>query len=157
MDIKGDSNLDVDDFRWGLMDFGVQVTKEEATQVLEHFDIDKNGLVNFSEFLRTLRGNLSPARVDIVKQAYEKLDVNKDGMVKLDDIAKTFDASTVKEVQEGKRSEQDIYMEYMSLWDTQVKDGIITFDEFLAYYEDYSASVEEDDVFVAAMKEAWKL
>ena len=139
------------------MDFGVQVTKEEATQVLEHFDIDKNGLVNFSEFLRTLRGNLSPARVDIVKQAYEKLDVNKDGMVKLDDIAKTFDASTVKEVQEGKRSEQDIYMEYMSLWDTQVKDGIITFDEFLAYYEDYSASVEEDDVFVAAMKEAWKL
>lgn len=67
MDIKGDSNLDVDDFRWGLMDFGVQVTKEEATQVLEHFDIDKNGLVNFSEFLRTLRGNLSPARVDIVK------------------------------------------------------------------------------------------
>ena len=67
MDVKGDSNLDVDDFRWGLMDFGVQVTKEEATQVLEHFDIDKNGLVNFSEFLRTLRGNLSPARVDIVK------------------------------------------------------------------------------------------
>ena len=83
--------------------------------------------------------------------------MNKDGQVKLDDIAKTFDASTVKEVQEGKRSEQDIYMEYMSLWDTQVKDGIITFDEFLAYYEDYSASVEEDDVFVAAMKEAWKL
>jgi len=31
MDIKGDGNLDVDDFRWGLMDFGVQVTKEEAT------------------------------------------------------------------------------------------------------------------------------
>ena len=48
-------------------------------------------------------------------------------------------------------------MEYMSLWDTQVKDGIITFDEFLAYYEDYSASVENDDEFVAAMKDAWKL
>ena len=74
------------------MDFGVQVTKEEAAQVLEHFDVDKNGLVSFNEFLRTLKGNLSPARVDIVKQAYEKLDVNKDGQVKLDDIAKTFDA-----------------------------------------------------------------
>lgn len=67
MDVKGDTNLDVDDFRWGLMDFGVQVTKEEAAQVLDHFDIDKNGLVNFSEFLRTIKGNLSPARVDIVK------------------------------------------------------------------------------------------
>jgi len=30
MDQKGDSNLDVDDFRWGLMDFGIQVSKEEA-------------------------------------------------------------------------------------------------------------------------------
>lgn len=83
--------------------------------------------------------------------------MNKDGQVKLDDIAKTFDASSVKEVQEGKRSEQDIYMEYMSLWDTQIKDGIITFDEFLGYYEDFSASVENDDEFVNAMKEAWKL
>lgn len=73
--------------------------------MLEHFDIDKNGSVNFNEFLRTLKGNLSPARVDIVKKAYDKLDVNKDGMVKLDDIAKTFDASQVQEVLEGKRSE----------------------------------------------------
>jgi Ca2+-binding EF-hand superfamily protein len=55
MDIKGDKSLDVDDFRWGLMDFGIQVTKDEAAQVLEHFDIDKNGLVNFDEFLRTLK------------------------------------------------------------------------------------------------------
>jgi hypothetical protein len=30
MDIKGDTNLDVDDFRWGLMDFGIQVSKDEA-------------------------------------------------------------------------------------------------------------------------------
>ena len=30
MDVKGDKNLDVDDFRWGLMDFGIQVSKDEA-------------------------------------------------------------------------------------------------------------------------------
>lgn len=87
------------------MDFGIQVSQDEAAQVLEHFDIDKNGLVNFNEFLRTLKGNLSPARVDVVKKAYEKLDVNKDGSVKLDDIAKTFDASNLREVTEGRRSE----------------------------------------------------
>jgi Ca2+-binding EF-hand superfamily protein len=83
--------------------------------------------------------------------------VNKDGSVKLDDIAKAFDASNMKEVLEGRRSEQDIYMEYMSLWDTQVKDGIITFDEFLAYYEDFSSAFDDDEEFVQKMKEAWKL
>jgi hypothetical protein len=31
--------------------------------------------------------------------------VNKDGSVKLDDIAKSFDASNMKEVLEGRRAE----------------------------------------------------
>jgi Ca2+-binding EF-hand superfamily protein len=55
MDIKGDSNLDVDDFRWGLMDFGIQVTKDEAAEVLKYFDKDGNGKVNFQEFVNTLK------------------------------------------------------------------------------------------------------
>ena len=55
MDVKGDSNLDVDDFRWGLMDFGIQVTKDEAAEVLKYFDKDGNGMVNFAEFVNTLK------------------------------------------------------------------------------------------------------
>ena len=55
MDVKGDSNLDVDDFRWGLMDFGIQVTKDEAAEVLKYFDKDGNGMVNFGEFVNTLK------------------------------------------------------------------------------------------------------
>ena len=30
MDDKGDRKLDVDDFRWGLIDFGINVSKGEA-------------------------------------------------------------------------------------------------------------------------------
>ena len=30
MDNNGNGNLDVDDFRWGLMDYGVSLSKEEA-------------------------------------------------------------------------------------------------------------------------------
>lgn len=55
MDVKGDSNLDVDDFRWGLMDFGIQVSKDEAAEVLKYFDKDGNGKVNFQEFVNTLK------------------------------------------------------------------------------------------------------
>lgn len=43
MDNNGNGLLDVDDFRWGLMDYGVSLTKEEAQQVLKHFDRDGNG------------------------------------------------------------------------------------------------------------------
>lgn len=32
-------------------------------------------------------------RVNLIRKAYNKLDINGDGLVKLDDIAKLFDAS----------------------------------------------------------------
>ena len=55
MDDNGNHMLDVDDFRWGLKDYGISITKEEAAMVLDHFDRDKNGQVDFNEFLRALR------------------------------------------------------------------------------------------------------
>jgi len=30
MDSRGDCKVEIDDFRWGLLDYGVQITKEEA-------------------------------------------------------------------------------------------------------------------------------
>ena len=55
MDENGNRKLDVDDFRWGLMDYGVNVTKDEANEILTHFDKNGDGCVNFDEFLVTLR------------------------------------------------------------------------------------------------------
>jgi len=48
-------------------------------------------------------------------------------------------------------------MEFMSLWDTQVKDGTVTFDEFCDYYKDISASVDTDEEFCTIIDCAWKL
>jgi len=55
MDDNGNGQLDVDDFRWGFIDYGFNLTVEEAKQLLEHFDRDKNGTISFDEFLRTLK------------------------------------------------------------------------------------------------------
>ena len=48
-------------------------------------------------------------------------------------------------------------MQYMSLWETKDADGIVTFEEFVEYYRDISASVESDEMFAAIMKSAWKI
>jgi Ca2+-binding EF-hand superfamily protein len=80
MDQRGDHKLDVDDFRWGLLDFGIQVTKEEAQELLNRFDADKNGTVNFDEFMSAIKGgDLTQSRLALIRKAYEKLDVNHDG------------------------------------------------------------------------------
>ena len=51
---------------------------------------------------------MSGARMEMVKKAYEKLDVNKDGCVRLDDIAKIYDASCHPDVVSGKKDEGDL-------------------------------------------------
>lgn len=37
------------------MDYGVSVSKEEAAEILNHFDKNGDGRVDFDEFLVTLR------------------------------------------------------------------------------------------------------
>jgi hypothetical protein len=58
---------------------------------------------------------------------------------------------------DGKKTPEEAYREFMSLWDTQTADGIVTFDEFCDYYRDVSASIDGDDYFAFMMKQAWKL
>lgn len=64
MDRNGNGNLDVEDFRWGFIDLGFNLTQEEAKQLLEHFDKDKNGSVNFEEFIQAIKVSykLAPIR-----------------------------------------------------------------------------------------------
>mmetsp|Transcript_24623 Transcript_24623/g.28303 ORF Transcript_24623/g.28303 Transcript_24623/m.28303 type:complete len:253 (-) Transcript_24623:82-840(-) len=102
MDDNGNHQLDLDDFRWGLIDFGITITKDEAYQIMTAMDRDGNGTVDFDEFLRFMKGDLNAFRKNLIRQAYDKLDVNKDGMVKLDDIEQLYDASKHPDVISGK-------------------------------------------------------
>ena len=98
--------------------------------LIKHFDRDNSGSVNFDEFLVALRGDLNENRLSFIRQAYQKLDINGDGLVTLDDIARIYDVSQHPDVMSGKKTTEEAYREFMSLWDTQVADGIVTLDEF---------------------------
>ena len=45
----------------------------------------------------------------------------------------------------------------MSQWDTVKKDGKITVAEFLEYFTDVSASIDEDAYFKVSITKAWGL
>ena len=55
MDDNGNRQLDVEDFRWGFIDYGFNLTQEEAQHLVNHFDRDGNGTVSYDEFLRALK------------------------------------------------------------------------------------------------------
>ena len=157
LDDNRNRQVDLNELMWGLKDFGIHLQEGEAKALLAKFDRDGSGSVNFDEFIRTLRGDLSERRVACIKLAYNKLDVNGDGQVTLDDVAKLYDVSLHPDVMEKRKTPEQAYKEFMSLWDTQVADGIVTFDEFCDYMRDVSCSIDTDDYFEAMMKSAWKI
>ena len=55
MDDNGNRQLDIDDFRWGFIDYGFNLTQEEARKLLEHFDRNGDGVISYDEFLRALK------------------------------------------------------------------------------------------------------
>jgi len=56
-----------------------------------------------------LRGDLSPSRVAMIRQAYDVLDVNKDGKVTLDDVARLYDVSMHPDVIQKKMTPEQAY------------------------------------------------
>ena len=157
IDDAGDGALDREDFKWGLFDYGVRLSDEEFAMVLAHFDRDGNGVISFDEFLRALRDDLSPARREIIAQAYSKLDANCDGTVTFSDIRELYDASSHPDVLAGRLSSDEALRDFMSVWNRHVPDDVITFDEFLDYYTDVSCSVDTDGEFLQIVRNAWRL
>ena len=62
-----------------VKDYRIQVTPEEAHFLFSIFDINQDGTISYDEFLRTVVGEMSLARLELVKKAYQKLDRNGSG------------------------------------------------------------------------------
>lgn len=157
IDDGGDGGLDREDFKWGLYDYGVRISDQEFTMLLDAFDTNGDGVISFDEFLVALRGDMSPARLAVVQEAFEKLDVTGDGKVTLADLEKLYDASHHQEVLQGKKTQEEVLSDFLSQWDTIDQDGVVSLEEFQRYYRDVSASVDTDEYFEQMVRNAWRL
>lgn len=102
LDKNKNRKIDAGELEGGLRQMGINLVDEQVSVLIKHFDNDKSGQINLTEFLTAIRGELNEDRLSWIRAAYDKLDVNKDGLVKLDDIAKIFDVSSMPEVSQSK-------------------------------------------------------
>lgn len=157
MDDRGDGNLDREDFRWGLRDYGVYLSEEEFDMIFEAFDRDSSGLVSLTEFLAAMRGPLNERRAAVVDRAFAKLDKDGSGHVTIDDLKGVYDLKFHPGVQAGKVSEDAALGEFLGNWDVKDADGLVTKEEFRQYYVDVGASMDSDEYFEAMIIKAWQL
>jgi Ca2+-binding EF-hand superfamily protein len=157
IDDRGNGLLDREEFRYGLQDFGIALTDEEFGLVMDQFDRNGDGVISFDEFLVTIADPPNDYRKSLINAAFDKLDNTKDGQVTIEDVQNRYDAKGHPDVVSGRKTEKEVLEGFMSLWDTQNKDGVVTRSEFTQYYSEISAGIEDDDYFANMIGAAWGL
>ena len=125
--------------------------------MLGYFDTDGDGSVNLNEFLVGVRGKMNPRRQAMVDKAFLKFDKNGDGVIDAVDLKGVFNCSFHPQVVQGRMTEDQVFLEFLSSFNDPNRDGKIQRDEWNDYYSAVSASVDNDDHFVQLIKTVWRL
>lgn len=103
-------------------------------------------------------------RTQLVRKAFQKIDYNGDGVLTVADIKGKYDASKHPEVKSGKKTEEEILKEFLETFEMHhnvmhgaKSDGMVTLDEFIEYYTNISANIDNDAYFDLMMTNAWNI
>eukprot|EP00518_Triparma_eleuthera_P015802 CAMPEP_0197563110 /NCGR_PEP_ID=MMETSP1320-20131121/28147_1 /TAXON_ID=91990 /ORGANISM="Bolidomonas sp., Strain RCC2347" /LENGTH=337 /DNA_ID=CAMNT_0043124891 /DNA_START=53 /DNA_END=1063 /DNA_ORIENTATION=+ len=158
MDKDGSGNLDSDELKRGLEEMGIEILlDEDITRLMNAFDKDKSGKISVEEFFKGLQGDMKRKRKLLVRMAYDILDADGSGEVTIDDIRGAYDCSQHPKVMSGDMTEDEALEEILETYEQGEADGIVTFQEFLEYYRDVSAGIDDDQYFELMIRNAWHI
>lgn len=164
MDDNHSMSLDKYEFTKAMQDYMLGFSEGEIASLFRVFDYDRNGLVDYDEFLRTIRGPLSENRKSYITKAFNIMDKDGNGYVDINDLRGVYSASSHPDVKSGKKTEQQVLQEFLETFEIShnirnnaAPDHIVTKEEFEEYYANVSASIDSDEYFAAMMTAAWNL
>lgn len=151
--------LELDEFAKCVSLCKLELSADQIGKLFAHFDSDRSGSIDFEEFLKTLRGPLSGARKKVVIEAFRGLDAmgNNNGVIDVDDLRGRYDVSKHPDVVAGRVDSGTALRAFLNGFEGRAgdRDGVITLDEWMDYYEEVSASIDNDDAFCAMMATTW--
>ena len=161
-DRKGDKELSFPDFFEILNNIKLHMTEKDAKLLFS--DFSENSKINYGKFLNSLIENsLNERRLNIVKEAFKRIDVENCGVVNLSDVKSLFNSKNSPLVREGHVTEEDFYNSFMETFQTHhnifrsAKIKKVNFDEFVDYYKYFSITIEDDYLFEETLIACWKL
>ncbi|CAN0407894.1 unnamed protein product, partial [Ectocarpus fasciculatus] len=158
MDDDGSKSLSMGEFKKALKEMRLNISDPEMRMVFEYFDSNRNGSIDFEEFIQGVRDPLSDRRRVLVHQAYDILDVSGDGVVDAEELIDRYDASRHPDVISGRKTANQVLEEFLDTFDVGgEKDGKVTRNEFENYYTNIGANIDNDDYFELMIRNAWHI
>ena len=158
MDDDGSKSLDMEEFKKGMKECDLALTRQEVIALFNFFDKDRDGAIRYEEFIGGLRGQMNERRKSLVLQAFDILDRDGNGYVDPLDVVGVYNAKKHPDVISHKKTEQEVMLEFLDTFDVGgEKDGKVTASEFQNYYSNLSSSIDDDDYFELMIRNAWHI
>lgn len=106
MDDDGSKSLSRQEFEKACRDFKVEIPSEDIGTVFQAFDINRDGTIQYDEFLRIIRGELTDYRRSLVERAFQKLDRDGSGIIEVADLIGVYNGKKHPAVVEGRKTEE---------------------------------------------------
>ena len=153
----GKDKVNIDDFIFGLRECGINLPKQDLDVILNFFEKDKDGMINFTEFLIALRGKPNDRRQAIIDKAFLKFDKEGTGLIDVTEIRQVYNCSKHPKVVSAEMSEEQVFSLFLKNFNDKNNLGKIDRKEWNDYYSAVSYSIDNDDHFVIMMKTTWGL
>ncbi|TYZ64383.1 hypothetical protein PybrP1_000417 [[Pythium] brassicae (nom. inval.)] len=158
MDDDGNGSLNAGEFRKAVSELELELSDADARLLFQYFDRDRSGSIDLNEFLAGVRDPLNDRRVFFVREAFRLMDKDGNGLLEPSDIVEAYDASRHPDVLSGRKAPETVCREFLETFDVDgVHNGKITWDQWLHYYQNVSASIDDDDYFELMMRNAWHI
>ena len=164
MDDDGSKTLSEQEFSKACRDFKTGISEENIPTLFAAFDTNRDGTLNIDEFLMAIRGELNQKRLSLVEQAFQKIDQDGSGYLDVNDIKDSYRADKHPDVIEGKRTEEQVLIEFLETFEAHLNlrentesDGRVSLEEFTEYYKNIASSIDNDDYFALMMNNSWNL
>ena len=92
MDDDNSKTISEYEFTKACRDFKVGINEDNVPIVFEAFDSNRDGTLNYDEFLMAIRGELNEFRRGIIEKAFRKIDKDGSGNIDIDDIKDLYNA-----------------------------------------------------------------
>jgi Ca2+-binding EF-hand superfamily protein len=162
MDDNDSKTIDFQEFSKVVRDFRVDLNEQERQAVFNLIDRNRSGEIDYDELLRAVRGPMNNFRKALVSKAFDKLDADGSGVIDINDIRRFYNAKAHPNVRSGKLTEDEVLGEFLETFETHHNicggnDRVVTREEFEEYYNNVSASIDNDSYFELMMNTTWKL
>ena len=143
----------------------ISLDKEECKQIFLKFRKKSTKFLDFPKFIREFKKPLNEKRLEVVEDAFAKLDVDSNDNIFIDTIKRKYNPKGDPLVLQGIKNEEEVSTEFLDCFelnynlltavDNQNVTNVVSFEEFANFYEYVSFLYDDDYQFIKLVNDSW--